>query len=665
MRLKKLSFYLIPCLIIIGNYKPTLTAQESSKKIKALEQFNLSNALIDSKNTSANRLIKVWDSLATTHIQYNFLPIEQWEKIFYKQYQFSLKNKNKSITIQLAKKLAFIYHSEAKFKKGLPLLEFLFKNKNDLSEKDYESLLIKLEEEYRADGNIKDAIKLRNLRIEKGYIKTFWELYKNCSLFEEALKDYQLFEPLPSEIGIPRIRYYSALADLFFSVNKLDSAINYYGISKNESRLLLKEIKQTKQYRDSSILYYKGLATGNIGKCYAAMGRYKQAIPLLKYDIGLSKNAEDNKNIKWLLLSECYFHTNEMSKCKRYLDSARSHMNEKTDNDGTLKLNLILSKYYKAKKNIDSAFYFSQIYSGYKDSLYNKTQRNQSLLLLTKLETEKRRGKLIAANFNLEKSSGEIVKSRNLLIVFSIIGIAISFITVILFKSNQAKKKTSSTIQAKNKQLEEQNIKISSQNEYTEILLSELQHRVKNNLQVISSLANLRKRRSKFEETQIELTAIQSRIQAMVLVHEQLYNNDISNSNIDFALYIKKIVPNIAYIYTNDERKIETIYNLESIIASVEKSIALGLIINEVVTNALKFAFTESTNEPGVLLISMHKKNERCCITIQDNGKGFIIRQDNNGGLGLNIIKSMCTQLKAIYSLTTTNGVKHTIDFEL
>ena len=105
--------------------------------------------------------------------------------------------------LKLGLQLASINHDQTKFQENLPLLQYLHQNKNKLKTDELQNVLIKLEEEYRSTNNIERAISIRNERIENGFIKTFWEIYRDCGLYEAAIKDFELFVRYPKP-GDPR-----------------------------------------------------------------------------------------------------------------------------------------------------------------------------------------------------------------------------------------------------------------------------------------------------------------------------------------------------------------------------------------------------------------------------------------------------------------------------
>ncbi|MES2138768.1 MAG: PAS domain S-box protein [Bacteroidota bacterium] len=196
-----------------------------------------------------------------------------------------------------------------------------------------------------------------------------------------------------------------------------------------------------------------------------------------------------------------------------------------------------------------------------------------------------------------------------------------------------------------------------------EILLQEVHHRVKNNLQIILSILNLQNAHITDKKTLDLVRDIRSRIKAMSFIHELLYQTD-DFSSINFSEYITNITNNLVYSYTQDH-KINLKLNVGAIFLDLDRAIPCGLIINEIVTNALKYAFTDQ--EEGEVSVSLTQKNEFIHLIIADNGKGFPVNIDykNTESLGLQLVVTLVQQLGGEIALDNSNGVKYTITFKM
>jgi two-component sensor histidine kinase len=172
-------------------------------------------------------------------------------------------------------------------------------------------------------------------------------------------------------------------------------------------------------------------------------------------------------------------------------------------------------------------------------------------------------------------------------------------------------------------------------------LLKEIHHRVKNNLQIISSLLNLQMNNELDASSLDALSASRDRILAMSLIHEQLYQSDTIDK-VNFDNFLNKLVKSIHVLYNN----IETAVHSDNIDLKMDVAVPLSLITSEVITNAFKHAFDKGAM--GKIEVKVKKQKDGMIIlTIKDNGKGFILqdRWNNSNTLGFEIIKNLTEQI--------------------
>ena len=196
-----------------------------------------------------------------------------------------------------------------------------------------------------------------------------------------------------------------------------------------------------------------------------------------------------------------------------------------------------------------------------------------------------------------------------------------------------------------------------------EVLLKEIHHRVKNNLQVISSLLYLQSNKIDVQEYKEIFNESQNRIKSMALVHEKLYKSD-TLAGIELSDYIHSLVNSLMRSYNVSYHKIKQEIDIDDIFLSIDKSIPFGLIINELVTNSLKYAY-EGRDE-GVLRITLKKdNNEIIKVSIYDDGVGipaeFDIKKANS--LGLRLVQTLVEQLEGSLQLNLDNGTEFIIEF--
>jgi PAS domain S-box-containing protein len=198
-----------------------------------------------------------------------------------------------------------------------------------------------------------------------------------------------------------------------------------------------------------------------------------------------------------------------------------------------------------------------------------------------------------------------------------------------------------------------------------EVLLKEIHHRVKNNMQIMVSLLNLQMKNIQDEEVVKALRLNQNRVQAMALVHEILYGSD-SFSRIDFKKYIETLTVNLISSYVSSE-SIHLNVKVDTLKMLIEQALPCGLIINEVVTNAIKYAFVGTT--PAELnVICTRQGSDEIKIEVSDNGvgwpDGFDWREHN--GLGMRLISILGEkQLDGTVEFSSNSGVTFSLLFKI
>jgi two-component system response regulator len=205
--------------------------------------------------------------------------------------------------------------------------------------------------------------------------------------------------------------------------------------------------------------------------------------------------------------------------------------------------------------------------------------------------------------------------------------------------------------------------KIKSSLKEKEMLLQEIHHRVKNNLQVISSLLRLQSRYIKDQETIDIFKETQNRVRSIAILHEKLYQSD-DLAKIKFDEYVKILAEDLLYFYELDEGNIKMIIDIEDVSLNIETAIPCGLIIDEMVANSLKYAFPDGRN--GEIKIELHSdENNQFNLRVSDNGVGIPQEVDPEkvDTFGMQLIKYLTKQLKATIELEKNNGTKYNLKF--
>ena len=204
--------------------------------------------------------------------------------------------------------------------------------------------------------------------------------------------------------------------------------------------------------------------------------------------------------------------------------------------------------------------------------------------------------------------------------------------------------------------------------EEKETLLKEIHHRVKNNLQVISSLLFLQSRNIKDEASLAIFRDSQMRVRSLALVHEKLYQSN-NLSKIDFAEYIKNLVAHIKGSYKISNEQIAIFFELDKIYLPVDKAVPLGLLLNELLSNAFKYAFPENnpTNmtEKFIQIKFTTTAEDKLILMVSDNGVGISDTYDfeTSTSLGLKIVTSLVTQIDGKLRIKNKDNTEFEVEF--
>jgi two-component sensor histidine kinase len=299
-------------------------------------------------------------------------------------------------------------------------------------------------------------------------------------------------------------------------------------------------------------------------------------------------------------------------------------------------------------------------YKHLNDSLFNVNSTKQFADLQLKYETEKK-----DKNIKLLTHKSELQQIRiekELVIRYIFIGslLVLCIILGLLYSRYCMKRKTNAILESKQEEINQQNTKLQRLVEEKEWLLKEIHHRVKNNLQIVISLLNTQ---SAYLDNEDALEAIQNsqhRMHAMSLIHQKLYQTE-NLSSINMSWYIKELTEYLKDSFDHDG-KIKFKLALSPIELDVAQAVPVGLILNEAISNSIKYAFPD---RKGVINILFEEKNGNYLLRIADNGSGLPdnFESRENDSLGMNLMMGLADQLDGNFTIESDNGVIITINF--
>lgn len=314
-----------------------------------------------------------------------------------------------------------------------------------------------------------------------------------------------------------------------------------------------------------------------------------------------------------------------------------------------------LSNTYYGKGDFKNAYKYASKYRDLRDSLIFEERAQKIAEMETANKVEKKNNEITLLKLEAEKKKNiELEKNRLKIGFISILiggGIAlIIFVVLILLLINNLRLEKANSLLLTDKKNHTEALL-----EKEKLLMRESHHRIKNNLQLINSILDLQSRNIKDPAVKKAFTESRQRIQAISFAHQRLYGND-TVEKLSLKDFLTDLIQSIQSSATDVDLGIFITNNIEDITISTEKAVPIGLIVNELLTNSIKYAFAPGSS--GKININLVKKQDQLELIVEDNGKGMS-DEIKGTGFGHQLVKSMTRQLKAEYLLSLTSGVKH------
>jgi len=504
--------------------------------------------------------------------------------------------------------------------------------------------------------------------------------YKNA--LEYYLKSLELFENEP-KYARQKSNVLNNIGSLYQDQKNYKKAIEYFGESlkiaqqikdtlgiafayNNTGEVYLKQGKtqEAKAFFWKSLVWKKAknhkrsMASGyaNLGLVY----QKEQKLDSAEYQLGEALNlyreiSDLNGEVETLLaLGDIKISQNQDDKAANYYQEALKHSLGMGTKPLTQKAYKYLSEYFAKKQEYAQAYSMRVFYDNTKDSLMNLEQMKQVNEMQARYDDDSKKKQIQLLEkektiYSLEKASQNQLKwvltGVLVVVVLGIIGLAWAY----------------RLKQRSNEQLSQQNKVVEETLSQKEILLKEIHHRVKNNLQIISSLLHLQAHKG--QNPQDMLQQSQDRIQAMAIIHEKLYKSDNLQS-ISLADYIENLLNYFEKTYALEQKNIQVQTTLENIHLDIDRLVPCGLILNELITNAIKYAFTEK--HTGIISVWASLQAGVCILEIKDNGVGLPadFNPQKAKSLGLRLVDGLVKQIKGAWEYKTENGSLFQIRFE-
>lgn len=447
-----------------------------------------------------------------------------------------------------------------------------------------------------------------------------------------------------------------------------------YSITINTARGLYKRGKITEALKilDNSSKYYHSEDCdveypSMYILIYCTLKKYNKAKPYYEQLLKCSNDINSGENKDHLKQEKMYYamvhfllKTGQADKTYVYIDKLKKLAKKNNDLYNLSELECTHFESDSATGNYLGAIQHLKNYKRLNDSLFNINTSKQFADLQLKYETEKK-----DKNIKLLTHKSELQQARiehEVVVRYIFIGslVVLCIILGLLYNRYCMKRKTNAILEAKQAEINRQNKKLQLLVDEKEWLIKEIHHRVKNNLQIVISLLNTQ---SAYLENEDALQAIQNsqhRMHAMSLIHQKLYQTE-NLSSINMSWYITELAQYLKDSFDNDDN-IKFKLSLSSIDLDVAQAVPLGLILNEAISNSIKYAFPDSK---GIINVLFEERENKYLLRIADNGSGLpddfaAVERDS---LGMNLMMGLAEQLDGTFNITSDNGVIITINF--
>jgi len=399
--------------------------------------------------------------------------------------------------------------------------------------------------------------------------------------------------------------------------------------------------------------------TQNLAQCYDALGEYGKAERYYKQSLQLyASSAMDFEFPQEARRSigKFYLSRNNYGSAGRYLRQALQSNPQKLSAAALRDIHHMLFRVDSAEFNYVSAIKHYQIYKQLNDSILDTRKTREIGELQIQYETEKRKKDLVLLNNKNKLQQNKLQRAAMAQNFTQAVVVLLVIILALLYQQYKLKNRSNRDLRKQKQEISEKNNSLNHFLNEKEWLLKEIHHRVKNNLQIVISLLNTQ---SSYLENDIAKKAIkesQYRMHSISLIHQKLYQSD-NLAYINMADYIRELALYLKESFDLSGH-INFSFDLSTVCLNINQAIPVGLILNEAITNAIKYAFTGE--DKGSIRISFSRNEEgQVCLSVGDDGPGFPpdFDIDECKSLGMNLMKGLSSQLEGSFDMIRNNGL--------
>lgn len=559
-----------------------------------------------------------------------------------------------------------LYYDIGDFSKSVAIANQLYKKIDYLDMQSKKILLDLIDNNYAKLGLYDRQFEIRNEKKNLGITDKviFYDIYSNLGLHRKAMDDYikDKLKTIREDDYFGQAEYQSNVGNYLLLDMSIPTALTYYKKAKGFIDVYLNDISREKTDQEiSKGNLLKAIIEGNIGKCHALLKEYDIAIPFLENSINLINEYNkgkfsSDKVENTLELADCYLQKEDYEKAKEYLLDGQDPL--KIEN--ILRRNRLLAAYYDRIGDYKNSVDYLKRNVRIRDSLNRNesSMKKQQLAAVAGQEIEYSKKMMEQQKKDLEQSRSDLqAKEERINIVFiSLIFTLLGFAGLVFAYLKSIKNQ---------RLIADQKRIIEASLVEKDSLLKEIHHRVKNNLQMVSSLLSLQTKNTRSKAAIEALEEGKSRVKAMALIHQKLYQND-DLSVIEMQGYIESLINSVQSVYKKGGHNINITIDAEGVELDIDRAIPFGLILNELVSNSFKYAFPDD-DENGKIYIHLRKNGGQGYFEYTDNGVGLPEDTDDraNSSMGIRLMNRLVNQLQSTLNIDkTSEGVRFWFNFK-
>ncbi|MEP4535008.1 MAG: tetratricopeptide repeat protein [Cyclobacteriaceae bacterium] len=544
---------------------------------------------------------------------------------------------------------AYVYHVQGRF--GLALTQYdsaLYHEPMGLDSLLLSRIWNNLGAVYNVSDNYPKALdyyqKSLTYKLLLGNVSSAATTYNNLGIikykqekFDEALRYYSEAIQITDDQDVRGLsRAYGNMGLVYISTELYDSALKYYDLSY---QLLAND-------ESPCVTMY---ATNGLADVYQRLGHLEKAEQFALVSLDDGKNCSDTSIVSGALIALGLIskERGQFKQAENYWTDAYAIAEDQKLISNLQMISEYLAQLYKSLGRLDEALYYKEQQFIYRDSLFNSDLASK----VTRLEMEydfSRKKDSLSYQFERERASLDTELEKQALIQnVGLIILILALLTIVFFaRSYQLKKKS-------NQLLKEKNQLVSQSLNEKEFLIGEIHHRVKNNLQIVSSLLNIQERLIVDKQAKSVLKDTKSRVISMALVHDNLKRGE-AVTFVNSQAYLEDLLTSVQATFSSQLNPIDFKLDIEANEIPSDLAVHLGLIVNEAITNAIKYAFPQQ-NTQAAITISLHKHDHCLVLHITDNGVGFDFDQSSES-YGFKLMRTLTDSMEGKLELINGQG---------